>query len=167
MVARCNIHLDICLKILSLKWFRFGLITVGSSKTLFLCYAAVTPIPAKSLQESIRRRFKKRRVEISFTIVTKAKVVFTRGNKTSVWLVVETASRQPCNNGCFFFPPLLKRPVKSVLKLLVLNPQSDAYFKWGHTTAINVHVVASSVNPVCSIAANGSDGKYLHVEVLP
>ena len=68
MVARCNIHLDICLKILCLKWSRFGLITVGSNKTLFLCYY-VTPIQAKSLQESTRRRFKKRRVEISFTIV--------------------------------------------------------------------------------------------------
>ena len=63
-VARC----DICPKILSLKWSRFGLITVGSSKTLFLCYAAVTHIVAKSFQESTRRRFEKRRVEISLAI---------------------------------------------------------------------------------------------------
>ena len=36
-VARCDIPLDICPKILSLKWSRFGFIRVGSSKTLFLC----------------------------------------------------------------------------------------------------------------------------------
>ena len=47
-VARCDIHLEICIKILNLKWSRFGLITAGSSKTLFLCYAAVTHIPAQS-----------------------------------------------------------------------------------------------------------------------
>ena len=67
-IARCDIHLDICPKILSLKWSRFGLITVGSSKILFLCYAAVTHILAKSFQESTRRRFEKRRVEISLAI---------------------------------------------------------------------------------------------------
>ena len=42
--ARCDIHLEICTKILSLKWSRYGLITVGAAKP-FLCYAAVTPIP--------------------------------------------------------------------------------------------------------------------------
>ena len=67
-VARCNIHLDICPKILSLKWSRFGLITVESSRALFFCYAAVIPIPVQSFQESTRRRFEKRRVEISLSI---------------------------------------------------------------------------------------------------
>ena len=68
-VARCDIHLEICSKILSLKWSIFGLITVESSRTLFLCYAAVTPISAQSFQESTRRRFEKRRVEISLALV--------------------------------------------------------------------------------------------------
>ena len=45
-VARCDIHLEICTKILSLKWSIFGLITVGNNRTLFLCYAAVTPTTA-------------------------------------------------------------------------------------------------------------------------
>ena len=67
-VARCDIPLDICPKILSLKWSRFGLITAGSSKTLFLCYAAVTHVLAKSFQESTRRRFEKRQVESSLAI---------------------------------------------------------------------------------------------------
>ena len=44
-VARCDIHLDICPKILSLKWPKFGLITVGSSKTLF--YAMQLSLPYK------------------------------------------------------------------------------------------------------------------------
>ena len=66
-VARCDIHLDICTKLLSLKWSRFGLIPVGSSKTLFLGYGAVTHILAKSFEELTRRRFEKRRVEISLS----------------------------------------------------------------------------------------------------
>ena len=40
-----------------MKWSRFGLITVGSSRTLFLWYAAVTAITSQSFQESTRRRF--------------------------------------------------------------------------------------------------------------
>ena len=68
-VDRCDIHLDICPKILSLKWSRFGLITEGSSKTWFSCYAAVTHVLAKSFQESTRRRFEKRLVKISLAIV--------------------------------------------------------------------------------------------------
>ena len=34
-VARCDIHLDISPKMLSLKWSRFDLITVRNSRTLF------------------------------------------------------------------------------------------------------------------------------------
>ena len=45
-----------------------GLITVGSSKTLLLCYAAVTHILAKSFQESSRQRFEKRWLKISLPI---------------------------------------------------------------------------------------------------
>ena len=48
-----------------LKWSRCGLIRVGSNKTLFLCYAAVTHILAKSFLNLARRRFEKRQVEIS------------------------------------------------------------------------------------------------------
>ena len=44
------------------------MVTVGRSKTLFLCYSAVTPIPAQSFQDSTRRRFKKRQVKISIPI---------------------------------------------------------------------------------------------------
>ena len=57
-VARCDIHLEICPKILSLNWSIFGLITVGNSRALFLCYAAITPITTQSFQESTRRCFK-------------------------------------------------------------------------------------------------------------
>ena len=79
-VARCDIHLDICPKILSLKWSRFGVIKVGSSKTLFLRYGQLLLVPyqlkavthivflAKSFQESTRRRFEKRRADISLSI---------------------------------------------------------------------------------------------------
>ena len=56
---------------LSFKWSRFGLITEGSSKILFLCYAAVTPMPVQSFQESTRRRIEKLRVEILLSILTK------------------------------------------------------------------------------------------------
>ena len=66
-IARCDIHLEIYPKILSLEWSRFGLITVGSSRTLFLCYAAVTLITAQSFQES-RRRFEHVKLKLTQSI---------------------------------------------------------------------------------------------------
>ena len=54
-----------------MKWSRFGLITVGNTKTLFLCYAAVTHILAKSFQESTRCR-----VEILLAIVVDSGVLY-------------------------------------------------------------------------------------------
>ena len=69
-----------------MKWSRFGLITAGSSKTLFLCYAAGTHITAQSFQEKARRRFESAELKSTASIELKKMclLIFFNVGKTYV-----------------------------------------------------------------------------------